>query len=625
MGETSAEVEQTFTVTVPSADLGLTSFDAHGVYRVQAVLQASANERPDGDDPEPGETLDPALDGQHTLTASTPFVWGGAGEVSAVPISTIVPLLLPSDSFAMPSTDQLGDVIPRFAETLQAAERAGSTLAIDPRIIAGIRAYGTEAPASARDFLADLEASSAPSFLLQFADADPAAQAALGFDELLAPTGLEYVTRDGNFPVEDAEAPTDADAATSDTGEPTPTPTDAPSSTNAPESTDAPDPEEPAVPTLDELLAWPGSDLTAWPTPGEVDAATLELLQDDGYDTLVLDAVSVDGAVAPRMRIGEMNAVVGDSRLGAAVGQALGAPSEVESSGGLASAIAELVLAAQNDSTGMVIAFDRGAVTDSESTARVLDDLTDLDWVTPIPVAMQGESDGEGELRAGSGVESRIEHLRAAVKREADVVALSPLLEHPEYLSSYQRARLLGLFATRFASAESGFEATADRFRSRDAELAEGVQVLRSTHTQLVSTSSRVPVQVHNSLPFDAVITGEVRPASAALRVTVREIEATAIPAGGNQNLLIPVHTRVSSGSSGLTVTLTDASGETEFATETIPISINSAVERIALAVLGVLAATLLGFGVWRSVRRRRSGLTADADEPDTASGISEP
>ena len=137
-------------------------------------------------------------------------------------------------------------------------------------------------------------------------------------------------------------------------------------------------------------------------------------------------------------------------------------------------------------------------------------------------------------------------------------------------------------------------------------ELLRGVHVVATPHTQLLGSSSRIPVSLQNSLPFEAAVTGTVTAASAALSVTESRIERTLVPADGNQTVLVPVDARVSSGDSGLLVRLADASGEQVFFSTEVPLSISSSVEKIALAGLSVVAALLLGFGIWRSMRRRR-------------------
>lgn len=78
------------------------------------------------------------------------------------------------------------------------------TIAVDPRIIAGTRALGSNAPGAATTLLDRLERSTSPMFLLQFADADPAVQAALGFETLLQPLG--FGDRAGRVRTADTEA-----------------------------------------------------------------------------------------------------------------------------------------------------------------------------------------------------------------------------------------------------------------------------------------------------------------------------------------------------------------------------------------------------------------------------------
>ncbi|QIM17532.1 hypothetical protein G7066_00275 [Leucobacter coleopterorum] len=225
--------------------------------------------------------------------------------------------------------------------------------------------------------------------------------------------------------------------------------------------------------------------------------------------------------------------------------------------------------------------------------------------MTPTPHTEQTQ--GTASLKASGTSEDRQELLRAAVNREPSVDELSAILVTPEYLTGYQRTRLLDLFATRYSENDADFEKVARDYRKRDAELMQGVRIINTQNTQLVGTSTRVPVQLRNSLPFDAKVSVGVVPASAALSVTESHFSDVAVAAEGTSRILVPVRSRVSSGESGLVVNVTDNSGDLTVDTRTLPISISSVVETIALWVLGVLAALLLGFGIWRSVRRRRT------------------
>ncbi|SJN11702.1 hypothetical protein FM113_12805 [Leucobacter sp. 7(1)] len=594
-GTTDAGEEQTTTISVPRDRIPLAADAPFGAHLVEASFTPKADTE--------GNEADP-------LRASAPLVWRGSGTTPAtVPLGMIVPLVFPSDVHTLPTRQQLSELTPGWDQLLTEARAHHATLAIDPRIIAGIRAYGTEAPTHAQDFLARMSALNLPSFLLQFADADPAAQAALGFTQLLAPTSLDFVSRFGKFPAgtdPDAAGSVPSDSADPEEAVPEPAAPATETPTAGSPSTPSPDPATPTLPTLRELMQWADAQPVAWPAEGAVDQATLDLLEASGIRTVVLDSGNVTGATAPRATLGTGGALVTDAALGAAAQAALGADTAAERALGAAHLSAELAVAAQDGSPGLLLGLDRGAVASAAEPGSVLQLIESLDWAQPTPIAALPE--GRAMLRAGDTLEDRRELLRSSAGRESSVNALGAVLVHPEYLSGYQRTRLLELFATRFASPGVDFTEIAAAYRERDAELLTGVRAISTEHTQLVGTSTRVPVQLQNALPFDARVQVRVEPSSAGLSISERTYENIAVPAEANQRVLVPVHSRVSSGESGIIVSVAAASGEPTVFTGTLPISIRSSVEAIGLWVLGGLAALLLGFGIWRSLRRKRRG-----------------
>ena len=620
LGTTGAGEEQTASIAVPRSELPLTASSDAGVYRVQGTLAFAAAPASG-----PAEFDDDETDSPGDLITTTPLVWRGAGEAT-VPTSLIVPFVLPSDIRSLPTRQQLDELSRNWDRLLTAARSHRATIAIDPRVIAGIRAYGDDAPRSAQLLLGRLESTALPSFLLQFADADPAAQAALGFTSLLEPTSLDFVSRFGTFPDDSTDISGDSSGQSSDaTGSESGTDTPAPSSTPSPSPTPAPvageeananpkdanspvdaDESDVALPELSELLEWPAETAaTAWPAGGRADSETLELLERSGIRQLVLSSDAVTRTGGPRAALGDAEATVTDAGLDSAARRALAGASETERSAGLADLAARLVIEAQSGSTGVVIGLDRGAVGDAADPATLLDALDRFTWATPTAVSDQPV--GSARLDESGPSEDRLELLRAAANREASVAEVGAVLVHPEYLSGYQRTRLLELFATRYADPDVDFADVAAAFRARDAELLDGVQAISTEHIQLVGSSTRVPVQIKNALPFDAVVTVQVDPASAALSVSERRFADVLVSAEANERVLVPVRSRVSSGESGLVVGISTVDGTHTVFTGTLSITIRSSVETIAFWVLGVLAAALLGFGIWRSIRRRRA------------------
>lgn len=618
---TGGDAEQEFTISVPVADLLLSFSSERGVYRLYAKYVAS----------------DSSSD--NALTAYAPIIWQGTNDLTAaVDLSVVVPLLFSADVQSMPTRAQLENAIPNFNSLLGFATRTRATLAIDPRILAAIRGYGDESPTSAQEFLARLERSTLTSFTLQYADADPVAQAAIGLDGLLTPNGLEFITRFGSWSSstepdagtpgstpENTDAPTagsDTDAASTDSESTDAASTDT-TSTNTTSTdaahTDTPNPDAensaPATvdtsadpvtgePTLEALGAWPNGMAGAWPANGQVTAETLTLLRKSGLDTTVLSSSNVTLTGGPRATLGSSTAIVTDTELDSGVQLALQGATEAERELGTAQAQARLALAADTGVKGLILGVDRGGAAESGDTEAVLDALTSARWVNSVSTDEQAE--GSATLQPGVVDDNRIAALETAVANEATVLKTRALLVRPEYLDSYQRLRLLNLLATRNAAPGIDFVPITAAYAERDDELSGGVSLVGTKKAQLVGVSSRIPVQLRNPLPFDAIVTLTVAPTSAALSMPERHFEKILLPEDSSEGVLVPVRSRVSSGESAILLSVTSVDGEHTTSTDVLPVSISTSVESIALAVLAAAAALLFGFGIWRSVRRRR-------------------
>lgn len=588
--ETPAAGEQVIEVSVRRSEVPLWYARQPGVYAIEAeyVSESEAARRAaesaagvDSTAADTGDAVDAAaVDG--AVAAATSVIWEGI-DAAPVQLTLVVPLLLPSAVSTLPNSSQLASLAPGLIALLDKAEERNATLAVDPRIVAGVRALGASAPAQAATLLDRLERTPLTLFLLQYADADPAAQAALGFDSLMQPLGLSYAVPPGAVQLEVGNA----DGAGS-LG-----PEQAGASVGV------------AAATVTALTRLPNASPGAWPAVGEVDSATLALLTEAGLSSLVLDSSNVANASGSRVELSGFEALVADTELGKAARDSLAGDSSTERAAGTATLASRLAIAAQGGSPGIVLALDRGAVADSTDPRIIFDTLDSFDWVQPVSERLQ--PGGTAELRAGATHEERRELLRATVLRSQQIDELAPLLTQPEQLLEYQRERLLDAFAARYAGSDVDFAAVDGLMQQRDDELLRGVQPITSEHTQLVGVTSRVPITLNNALPFEASVVLRTAPTSAAISITEREIEAT-VPAQSNTIVLVPVHSRVSSGESGIALEVRDRAGVHGYSTGLQHLVLRTAVETIMLWALSAAALLLLGFGTWRSIRRRRGG-----------------
>ena len=600
---TDAENTQELTITVPAEDLPLTFSSERGVYPLFAKYVADESRT------------------STTLAAYSPFVWQGTSDLSAsVDLTLIVPFVLPDIVHSMPTRPQLEDALPTFESLLDFATRSDAILAIDPRILAAIRGYGDGAPEAAKEFLTRLESSELTSFTLQYADADPAAQASLDFKGPLTPSGMDFLTRFGTWNADKAAEPesTDADGSTDNTDASTDEGT-----SETDESTDestvtgdvpatvdtAADPVT-GEPTLDALGAWPQGLAGAWPASGEVSAKTMQFLQRAGLDNTVLSSKNAKVSGGPRASLDSGagltgSAIITDAELDSGMQLTLQGQTGAERELGAAQTTARLAFAAQTGASGLVVGLDRGGIANAEDPVGALEALISQRWVNTV--AFDAQLEGAATLVESEPGEERVALLGTAAANESVVLETRALLVHPEYLDSYQRMRLLNLFATRYAAPSAEFGSVSTAFAKRDAELHGGVQLVGTKHAQLVGASSRIPVQLRNPLPFDAVVNLTVAPTSAALSIPERHFAQIALPEDSSEGVLVPVRSRVSSGESAIMLTVTSVDGEYTTSTDVLPVTVSTSLETIAIAILSAAALLLFGFGIWRSVRRRRA------------------
>lgn len=567
--ETAPGENQTVSAAVSRNDMPLLFARLSGVYPLRAEFVSSA-------------PADPEQEESSQVRAVTPLVWNGVEATSPLPLTLVVPLVLPSTIQTLPTRDDLARTAPKLSQVFEAAERRNATIAIDPRILAGIRVLGSDAPAAATTLLESIEKSAAPIILLQFADADPAVQTALGYDELLKPIGFSRAQ---------------------------PKPSSVTAQNKTDETLANPEAEPPEFDGLLDLAnAIPG----AWPAGGEVDSATLALLRNAGLTSLVLDSQNVSSATSNRVEIAGFEALIANQELGNSARNSIAAETSTERAAGSASLAAGLALSAQLGEAGAVLAIDRAALADSPNPLEIFEQLDSFSWAQPVSERQQAS--GTATLRAGTATEDRRELLRATLLRAEQINALAPLLRTPDSLLEYQRERVLQALSAGNASPLVDFIEVDERIKLRDEQLLRGVQPVITENTQLVGTLSHIPITLNNSLPFDAIVNLHATPTSAAISVSTRDFEVS-IPADGTANVLVPVHSRISSGDTGLELEVQDHAGEQVFATALLPLTLRTTIETVMIWVFGSAAVLLLGFGIFRSVRRRRAQARSEAAE----------
>ncbi|WP_417541342.1 DUF6049 family protein [Microbacterium maritypicum] len=560
------------TVFVPAETLGAL---APGVYPLRAELTGAKMQNTDDD--------------EAATTATSVLV---VADSQTAQVGVLVPITATPEGGALLSSDELAALTgPEGALTAQLDGVAGTTavLAIDPAIVAAIRALGSAAPESAQDWLRRLDALPNARFALQFGDADAAAQAQAGLPELLQPTTLAPFLNAANF----SQTP----ATPAPTGTPPTTPEPTPGPTGTPQ---LPDDEE--LTAIDGALAqilWPADELS------EDDLASFTRYLGEGTTTIV-SSTAVGGQSAAHATAGGNDLLVTDTALSESLSKVAAESDQVDRQRLLAEASALLMLAADRVAGApLLIGLDRDenrdadALRDAISSADSIGfELSALRATPAIPASVTAQADP-----------ARATAVTDLLADEAALTAFSSMLSDPQVLLSPERIRILRTLAV--GTPASAFAKNVEKHQKRTTQTLSAVSTPPSSTIQLLTANADLPIAVRNDLPWPVTVQLFVSPTDPRLEVT--PMTETVVEANSTKRVKVPVSARVGSGEVDLRLSLYSPTGVQIQGQEEIRVAVRAEWETIGLIVFGGLAVVLIALGVIRTVRRKRHEAAEEA------------
>ncbi|KQQ93204.1 hypothetical protein ASF62_15895 [Leifsonia sp. Leaf325] len=576
-----------------------------------------------------------------------------AGEPTAVtPVAVAMSITAPVSGTGILTAEDLAQLTrPGGLLTKQLNGVVGREVAvgIDPMIIASIRVLGTSAPETAVAWLEQLAALDNETFPLAWADADLAVQAQAGLTELLGPISLDYAIDPANFSDETA------------TPTPTPTATDSPAAepsssdsgvrstdaaTPTPGSTEEPEPTEeqtvspsaamPTVqPTLADLLSWPYTATNvAWPDAGTIAAPDPAVFAANGLTTTIVSSSDLadPGTTTPRASAvandGDVIVALADDRLSTALSAAVGATTDLDWRSAMDQVAAILAVASSEGDTPSTVlaALDRGWPANAARLPATLDAIAQLAWAAPAPLLSSLGSPAASVALSDVGESAdRVAAVPPLLEDEAALTAFSTALTDPTVLTGRERSELLGLLSIGWISQQPGewAEALAEHREASVATL-NSVSVSPSSSVLVVGSPTAIPVSIKNDFTSAVTVHVEATPSNGRL-VVDNGVDVT-VEAGSSSSVKIPVSAQVGSGTVGLTIALTSATGVAIGQPYTVVANVHADWEGIGAAILGTLVVLFFGFGVVRTIRRRRreraaaaAGATESPDSHETA------
>lgn len=461
------------------------------------------------------------------------------------------------------------------------------TLAIDPMILASIRALGTAAPRAAHDWLARLAALTNSSFTLQWADANPALAIQAGREVLAAP----HIRLDAAlFAAEGTEL------AEGQPGEPV----------------------VPSLPSQAELVAWAHSlGPVAWPGDRTLGTDDLEALATAGLETVIVGSSNVTAtSSAPHVDLGPVNGIVSDDIVSILLRSTVAAPTDESWSlafEALRAALEERTL----DSSPLVVAtLARPDQSVPQRLSQTLDALAQLPGLQLVPLERVLEQQTTGATYTNDDVvDERSATIVELLAAEEAVRAFSNALDDPTGLLGSRRAKLLALLSTGWVAGSPRWHTAAEQFLTDCSGILGAVTIQDSSTINLLADSGPFPVTVRNDLAHAVTVYVTVRPDRPILRVLDGRVELK-IPANSQAKAMVPVQT-VANGQVSANVSLS-SDDRTPISTPIrVALNVQAGWETTATVVVIAAIGLMLIAGIWRTVRARRRLLaTASATAP---------
>lgn len=490
------------------------------------------------------------------------------GEATPTRLALAAPIDAPVGATGLLDADQLEQATtPGGAArtALDAALGAGATIGVDPAFGASIEALGADAPAGAESWFE--RADTSDTYALLYGNTDPVAQ-----------------VRAGAYPIQSLGVPdADGDLLPANTG----------------------------------LLG--SSDPVIDVTETAVQQDDLVALAEHG--TVVLSTGAIDETIAGATPNAALSvdgvAVVGaDDDVQRLIREA--ATAEPEAAADLR---AELV--------GLLATITRERPSDQRTLAAVLPPATRGDAsalladlgrarfveTAGIETALEAEpreavlaTTDDPERTAGADLVTQ------ALAEEAEVARIASIVDEPEVLLAELRLSLLAALpdAGR-AVTEADRRAIAGLGDAMD-EVRGAVQLVGGSPIHAVGENIPLPITISNELDVPANVVLTLRPTNALVTVPQSRIEVTVAPTS-QQRVQVPIDV-VGTGSLRMVVQLHTPDGVPLGQIQQVQISAQPTIEVAVAWALGIAIVLLIGFGIVRSITKRRRGQAhGDIDE----------
>lgn len=335
----------------------------------------------------------------------------------------------------------------------------------------------------------------------------------------------------------------------------------------------------------------------------------LGVLAASGTTTAILGSGDVQStgsaSVAATGTIGDTTVLVTDARVSALVDRALSA--ETDEAFGIALAQLSATLAADAraaDGHVVVAGLERGWAASGGRLGQLLDAIQGLTFsdtaqlgaafaTSPVPLQVVDHPEDA----------TRVQRVADSMSLEAQVDAFAKAVERPELITGQQRMLLLATLSNRWRDDPDGLVTVQDGYTAQADAILGSVAITTRQNTVISDTTSLL-INVSNAL--DQPVTVRLSIIAGSGRIRVDDSALVTVPAHGSASARPPI-TSISNGDVVVTARLTTEDGSVQIG-ESAPVElfIRAGFEAVVTTLFVAAVALLFGFGLFRSIRKRR-------------------
>lgn len=504
------------------------------------------------------------------VTTSSVLTVGGPSSTAITSLSIAAPITTPPDPSGLLSREQLTALtsnVGSLERQLRTVEQYPISVGIDPMIETSVYAEAQNAPAGAWDWVERVSALEYP-FHTSYATSDVLGQLAAGLDPL-DPLGY---------------------------------------------------PDETAIDGISDVLPRMLSSRGVVNASERVLDAEL-LAAVDNYGVPFITTAQLDEGLATptpsaAVTVDGVPALAADQDLQRTINAAISgetAADRIAATSELIALLATISREAPNSVRALAAMIDPSA----RGAEELLQILDASDWVelAPIETALEAPP-REVELLDIEADELDVALLEAAEsvhEQDALVERYSEIAEDPRSIRVPYRLSALAALHVTSTTTGPAVDRQVRTVKDLADDLLDSVRILPGSPIQIVGSSVQLPVELVNELDEAVTVTVHLRTRSLIVLVEDPLTEVT-VAAGSTQRVLMPVEV-IGSGSTTAIVTLQTADGEEISEAVTLRVEAQPEIETVLLWLGAVSVFLLVGFGFWRSLRKRRQGkATGDLD-----------